>query len=162
MCTVQRILTNMYSHVMTTTFKIGNISITSKNSKNSLRLPFLKCLFSNNYRRTRSSKNSTERSHVPFTQLSPALTFYITIAQYQSQWNNMGAIPLPGLYPFRFHEIFHALICVCIFVVLSHVCFCITTTIKELLELFLQHHTHSLTPPLPDPWQSLICLCPFP
>lgn len=78
--------------------------------------PFLKCLFSNNYRLTRSCKNSTERSHVPFTKLSPALTSYITIAQYQSQWNNMGAIPLAGLYPFRFHKIFHALICMCMLV----------------------------------------------
>lgn len=156
MCTVQRILTNVYSHVITTTFKIRNISITSKNSKSSLRLPFLKCLFSNNYRLTRSCKNSTERSHVPFTQLSLELTSYITIAQYQSQWNNMSAIPLAGLYPFWFHEIFHALICVCM-LVCTVLCDFITCMV-------LHNHHHKGTPwsysfrvtPILSPLPSLI------
>lgn len=136
MCTVQRVLTNVYSQVSTTIFKIGSISITSNSP---LCLPFLKCLFSNNYRLTRSCKNSTERSYVPFTQLSPLLASYITTAQYQIQWSNVGTPPLAGLHPFFiFHEFSHALIHVCMFVCIV-LCDCITCVV-------LHNHHHKGTP----------------
>lgn len=55
---------------------------------------FLKYLFWNNLRLTRSCKSSTESSHVPLTQLPPVITSYITLVHFQNEKIGIATILL--------------------------------------------------------------------
>ena len=95
---------------------------------------FLNCLFSNNHRLTRSYKMGSERSHVPFTQLSPVTTSHPNHGTTSSpgNWNQYTTMGWTADWIQT-----SGLVCVCLFrvqfhTVLSWVQFCISRTRKEL------------------------------